>query len=43
MLVIGIPALLIAFAVMRNLWRDAGAEARREDHADLPTPTPTTA
>ncbi len=29
MVVIGLPALLIAFAVLAGLWRDAGAEARR--------------
>jgi signal peptidase len=36
MLLIGLPALLIAFGVLRGLWRDAGAEAerrrRREAH-----------
>lgn len=29
MIVIGVPALLVALAVLGNLWRDAGAEARR--------------
>ncbi len=30
MIVIGLPALLIAFAMLAGLWREAGAEARRE-------------
>ena len=31
MLLIGLPALLVAFAVLRRLWRDAGAELRRRE------------
>ena len=29
MLVIGLPALLIALVLLTRLWRDAGEEARR--------------
>ncbi len=36
MLVIGLPALLIGFAVAAGVWRDAGREARRT-RADAPT------
>jgi signal peptidase I len=31
MLLIGLPALLIALAILTRLWRDAGAELRRRD------------
>jgi signal peptidase len=31
MLAIGLPALLIAFAILVRLWRDAGAELRRRE------------
>ena len=30
MLVIGVPALIIAFAVLAGLWREAGEESRRQ-------------
>jgi signal peptidase I len=33
MLVIGLPALLIALALLTRLWREAGAEARRNREA----------
>jgi signal peptidase I len=33
MLLIGLPALLIALALLTRLWRDAGEEARRRDAA----------
>lgn len=33
MVVIGLPALLVALAVLGNLWREAGTEARRRARA----------
>jgi signal peptidase len=44
MLVIGIPALLIAFSIIRSLWRDATEESRRSgSRTDLATSTTTAA
>jgi signal peptidase len=42
MLVIGLPALLIAFSVVRSLWRDAGRETgavASSNDTKFPTPT----
>jgi signal peptidase I len=36
MLVIGVPALLIALVLLSRLWRDAGEEARRRAEASGP-------
>ncbi len=33
MLLIGLPALLIAFAILAHMWREAGAELRRREEA----------
>jgi signal peptidase len=32
---VGLPALIIAFIILRGLWRDAGVEARRQQLAEL--------
>jgi signal peptidase I len=38
MLAIGIPAILVAFLILRGIWRDAGAEARRRREESISTP-----
>jgi signal peptidase len=32
---VGLPALIVAFIILRGLWRDAGVEARRQQLAEL--------
>ena len=40
MLAIGIPAILVAFLILRGIWRDAGTEARRRQEESISTPAP---